>query len=80
MTDAPEFDFTPSAFRHGVSEEAILRAVMSPIVSKIEAERPVMFVIGIDGQGKALEVLYDIESRVVFHAMYRKATDARRRS
>ena len=67
--DTASFTFAASAFRHGITEKSILGVIANPIFSKLDQKRPVMFQIGFDGQGNAIEIAYDIEKRMVFHAM-----------
>jgi hypothetical protein len=69
ILDSSDFKFLPSAFKHGVSEDDSLNAVLSPIFSKIYPDRPIALIIGFDKSGKTIEVVYDIETRTVFHAM-----------
>jgi hypothetical protein len=67
--DNTSFSFAPSAFKHGVDEESALNAISNPIYSRLEVERSVMFQTGFDGRGTLIEVAYDTEKRVIFHAM-----------
>lgn len=67
--DATSFTFVASAFKHGIDEKGILGVIANPLFSRLESARPVMFQIGFDDQGNAVEVAYDVERRAVFHAM-----------
>ena len=78
--DATAFTFVASAFKHGIDETTILAVIANPFFSKLDPNRPVMLQIGFDGKGDAVEVAYDIEKRVVFHAMPLRKPEKRTRA
>ncbi|MCL2844730.1 MAG: hypothetical protein FWE23_04670 [Chitinivibrionia bacterium] len=71
--DKTLIDFTKSAFKHGIKEDDILHALSSRIFSDIYEDYPEKFlVIGFDGSGNLLEIMYNVEKYEkikVFHAM-----------
>ena len=67
--DSLDLIFTPSAFKHGISEDSIVDVLTYPAITKKDPNRPVVLAIGFDRLGNTIEVAYDIERRVVFHAM-----------
>jgi hypothetical protein len=62
-----------SAFRHGVVEEDILRALSFPLVDRLMPQyRNKYLLIGFDRNSNLLEIMYNIRtdgSYNVFHAM-----------
>jgi hypothetical protein len=67
--DALEFIFTDSAFKHGIDKDAILGVIADPFLSKTHKSDDAILVYGFDESGDAVEVIYDAQRRVVFHAM-----------
>jgi hypothetical protein len=68
--DAPEFIFTDSAFKHGLDKDVILSIIADPFLSKTHKSDDAIMVYGFDESGNAVEVIYDAQRRVVFHAMH----------
>jgi len=66
-------EFNPSAFKHGITEEAIRRAIINVIYDDIwDDATDKHLLIGFDNSGNLLEVMYnmiDDQSINVFHAM-----------
>ena len=66
-------EFNPSAFKHGLTEEAIRHAMINVIYDDIwddAADKHLL--IGFDKNGKPLEIMYNVideQSVNVFHAM-----------
>ena len=68
-----EFRFTKSAFKHGITEKGILKALDNSIYDETLVEIPnkTLFV-GYDEKAKLIEVICDIitdELVVIYHAM-----------
>ena len=66
-------EFNPSAFRHGITEAAIKRAIINVIYDDIwDDAKDKHLLIGFDNNGNLLEIMYnmiDDQSINVFHAM-----------
>ena len=66
-------EFNPSAFKHGITEAAIKRAIVNAIYDDIWDEvEDKHLLIGFDNNGNLLEIMYNVideESINVFHAM-----------
>jgi hypothetical protein len=67
--DVLAFAFTESAFRHGIDKDTILDVIANPFLFRTHKNGETIMVFGFDANGKAVEVLYDADRRVVFHAM-----------
>ena len=68
-----EIFFTASAFKHSVSKENILHALMTPIYEEpFEDDDSKVLILGFDHSGNLLEIVYhilDVKQVNVFHAM-----------
>lgn len=66
-------EFNPSAFKHGITETAIRRAIINVIFDDIwDSDKDKHLLIGIDNNGNPLEIMYNVideQSINVFHAM-----------
>ena len=66
-------EFNPSAFKHGITEEAIRRTIINVIYDDIwDSNSDKHLLIGFDNKNNLLEVMYNIideQSINVFHAM-----------
>ena len=66
-------EFNPSAFKHGVNEDAIRYAIINVIYDDIwdnDADKHLL--LGFDNNGNLLEIMYNVideQSINVFHAM-----------
>ena len=68
-----EFKFTKSAFKHGITEKGILKALDSHIYDETLVEIPnKTLYVGYDDNARLIEVICDIISEdlvVIYHAM-----------
>jgi len=66
-------EFNPSAFKHGVTETAIRRAIANVIYDDIwDNDEDKHLLIGFDNSGNLLEIMYNViddHNINVFHAM-----------
>ena len=66
-------EFNPSALKHGITEEAIRRAIINVVYDDIwDDTEDKHLLIGFDNNGNLLEIMYNIideHSINVFHAM-----------
>jgi len=66
-------EFNPSAFKHGITETAIRRAIINVIYDDIwDEDFDKHLLLGFDSNGNPLEIMYNIideQTINVFHAM-----------
>ena len=66
-------EFNPSAFKHGITEAAVKRALINAIYDDIwDGAGDKHLLIGFDNNGTLLEIMYNVideQSINVFHAM-----------
>jgi len=66
-------EFNPSAFKHGITEAAIRRAIINVIYDDIwDNDKDKHLLIGFDNSGNLLEIMYNViddKSINIFHAM-----------
>jgi len=69
----PKIVFVPSAFKHGINEADIRRAVRTPFcVTLVDEYEDKYALIGFDTNGNLLEILYNLlddQTIKVYHAM-----------